>query len=54
MPSVPHRADEEYFIVAMDWWQKWIKYTDYEHLVIDEDGITPGDDISTQLTLSSV
>jgi len=36
MPSIPAKAGEEYFIVAIDWWEKWKQYTFYNEVVVNE------------------
>lgn len=30
MPSIPKKAGEEYFIIALDWWEKWKEYASYD------------------------
>ena len=47
MPPLPKKAGEVYYIVAMDWFEKWKKYTGYDNVKLntsDSDTPTPGED----------
>jgi hypothetical protein len=42
---MPQKAGEAYHVIAMEWFDQWKKYTDFDH--IEE---TPGDDSDTKMT----
>lgn len=52
MPTIPKKAGEEYFIVAMDWWDKWKTYTHYDKVQVEQ--MTPGDGCNNSTTASTV
>lgn len=36
MPSIPKKEGEIYHIVALDWYNKWKKYTGYNKVKLDD------------------